>query len=109
MGITNFMKMEIRVITLKMNRMVGWFFLDRTVWQVLSCRVLYVALASVCVLAVCGVPTITRQPPETVVDEIGVVSSTSVEAEGEGPLRYQWYTYIGPGPQQPDPILSKHF
>src|SRR5688572_24492595 len=86
--------------------MAGPFHLARTAWQISNFRILGAALLAFYVLGVCGVPTITRQPPETVVDEIGIVSSISVEAEGEGPLRYQWYTYIGPGPQQPDPIYK---
>jgi hypothetical protein len=48
-------------------------------------------------------PVITRQP-QTVVDELGKISSLSVGATGDGPLRYQWFYFDKYSGQATSPI-----
>src|SRR5687767_11118469 len=81
-----------------LGQMLHRSFIDGNPWHVLSARVFAVALLPLFVLFLHGVPSITRQPPETLVDELRSVSTLSVEATGDAPLRYQWFRYLPPGP-----------
>jgi hypothetical protein len=60
--------------------MIHRFVVDGNPWHLVSARVLAVALFPFFVLLSQGLPTITRQPPETLVDELGSISTLSVEA-----------------------------
>ena len=66
------------------------FFSVRTGMKQMQMRLALIAGLVLATAKVFGVPVITRQPA-TVVDELGAVSSLSVEATGEGQLSYQWY------------------